>query len=183
MNTGGPLGRDSMKFAEKKAKCRVNWDKPYRAGTICNYVDERTNECKQTDKKRCPCGGIVRIPIFPEQHDPDPAPIGTCEWESTYSSCRNHQGDCPYKVQERDGVVFETTMCGREDAALALAEHDEKIRNEVMDEFGILHGEDAKRFHEYLNSPPDLTPEAKELCCRALALAEQEQRKEAEAGK
>lgn len=50
-----------------KAKCRVNWNKPYRAGTICNYVDEVTNECKQTDRKRCPCGGIVRIPIFTEE--------------------------------------------------------------------------------------------------------------------
>ena len=49
-----------------KPRCRVNWEKPYRAGTICNYVDEQTNECRQTDKARCPCGGIVRVPIFPE---------------------------------------------------------------------------------------------------------------------
>jgi hypothetical protein len=48
----------------KKPKCRVNWDKPCRAGTVCNYVDEVTNECKQVDWKRCPCGGIVRYPRF-----------------------------------------------------------------------------------------------------------------------
>lgn len=47
------------------AKCRVNWQRPYRTGTICNYVDEVTNECKQTDRNRCPCGGIVRSPAFP----------------------------------------------------------------------------------------------------------------------
>ena len=50
----------------KKPKCRVNWDKPCRAGTVCNYVDGVTNECQQTDWKRCPCGGIVRYPRFEE---------------------------------------------------------------------------------------------------------------------
>jgi hypothetical protein len=48
----------------KKPKCRVNWCKPYRAGTICNYADEVTNECTQTDKYRCPCGEIVRVPTL-----------------------------------------------------------------------------------------------------------------------
>ena len=48
----------------KTPKCRVNWKKPYPAGTICNYVDENTNDCNQTDIRRCPCGGIVRIPRF-----------------------------------------------------------------------------------------------------------------------
>lgn len=49
-----------------KPRCRVNWNKPYRAGTICNYVDEQTNECRQINKARCPCGGIVRVPAFSE---------------------------------------------------------------------------------------------------------------------
>jgi len=53
-------------MTEKKPKCRVNWNKPCRAGTVCNYVDEFTNECKQNDWKRCPCGGIVRFPRFEE---------------------------------------------------------------------------------------------------------------------
>ena len=53
-------------MTDPKPKCRVNWNKPYRAGTICNYVDEQTNECRQTDKARCPCGGIVRVPVFSE---------------------------------------------------------------------------------------------------------------------
>ena len=53
-------------MTEKKPKCRVNWDKPCRAGTVCNCVDEFTNECKQNDWKRCPCGGIVRYPRFEE---------------------------------------------------------------------------------------------------------------------
>ena len=48
----------------QKPKCRVNWNKPTRAGTVCNYVDEATNECNQTDWKHCPCGGIVRSPRF-----------------------------------------------------------------------------------------------------------------------
>jgi hypothetical protein len=49
---------------EQKPKCRVNWNKPYRAGTICNFVDEETNECNQENINRCPCGGIVRTPGF-----------------------------------------------------------------------------------------------------------------------
>jgi hypothetical protein len=57
-----------------------------------------------------------------------------------------------------------------------LMEHDEKIRNEVMDEFGILHGEDAKRFHEYLNSPPNNSPETKELVRRAKEMSQNELR-------
>jgi hypothetical protein len=51
-------------MSRMKPKCRVNWNKPYRAGTICNYVNEVTNECSQTDIERCPCGGNVRVPIF-----------------------------------------------------------------------------------------------------------------------
>jgi hypothetical protein len=56
-----------------KPRCRVNWNKPYRAGTICNYVDEQTNECRQTNKERCPCGGIVRVPIFSQSIASDEA--------------------------------------------------------------------------------------------------------------
>jgi hypothetical protein len=63
-NENVPKGVPAM--TERKPKCRVNWNKPYRAGTICNYVDEVTNECGQTDRKRCPCGGIVRVPGFPK---------------------------------------------------------------------------------------------------------------------
>ena len=55
-----------MTDPQQRAKCRVNWNKPIRAGTICNYVDEVTNECRQSDWKRCPCGGIVRYPRFDE---------------------------------------------------------------------------------------------------------------------
>lgn len=54
---------------QKFPVCRVNWNKPYRVGTICNYVDEVTNECKQEDPNRCPCGGIVRIPRFEQPYD------------------------------------------------------------------------------------------------------------------
>ena len=57
---------ETIGMTETRPKCRVNWNKPYRAGTICNYVDEVTNECRQVDWKRCPCGGIVRYPRFEE---------------------------------------------------------------------------------------------------------------------
>jgi len=53
-----------MMEKQQQPKCRVNWQKPYRTCTICNYVDEPTNNCLQEDINRCPCGGIVRTPMF-----------------------------------------------------------------------------------------------------------------------
>lgn len=47
-------------------KCRVNWFKPFQAGTICNWVTER-GECTQEDYRKCPCGGLTRIPIFKDR--------------------------------------------------------------------------------------------------------------------
>lgn len=54
-----------------------------------------------------------------------------------------------------------------------LKEHDKKIREDVMDEFGILHGEDAKRFERYINGDDETpcTPEGIALIKRANELA------------
>ncbi|MDD3983940.1 MAG: hypothetical protein PHU54_08360 [Candidatus Omnitrophica bacterium] len=52
--------------------------------------------------------------------------------------------------------------------------HDTAIRNAVLDELGILHGEDAKRFNEQLNHPEPLTPEARDLVARAKEIAKKE---------
>ena len=52
--------------------------------------------------------------------------------------------------------------------------HDTAIRNAVLDELGILHGEDAKRFNEQLNHPEPLTPEARDLVARAKEIAKRE---------
>jgi hypothetical protein len=44
-----------------------------------------------------------------------------------------------------------------------------------MDEFGILHGEDAKRLHDYLNSPNPVDTEAgRELMKEAVKLAKED---------
>ena len=51
-------------------------------------------------------------------------------------------------------------------------EHDTAIRNAVLDELGILHGEDAKRFTEQLDHPEPLTPEARDLVMRAKEIAQ-----------
>lgn len=50
--------------------------------------------------------------------------------------------------------------------------HDAAIRNAVLDELGILHGEDAKRFNEQLDHPEPLTPEARDLVMRAKEIAQ-----------
>ena len=45
-------------------------------------------------------------------------------------------------------------------------------RHKVYDELGVLYGEDAKRFNEYLNSPQEeKTPEQKEMDRRVIELA------------
>jgi hypothetical protein len=50
-------------------------------------------------------------------------------------------------------------------------EHDQRIRESVMDEFGILHGEDAKRFHELLENPEPLNERTTEMVKRAQEIA------------
>ena len=52
--------------------------------------------------------------------------------------------------------------------------HDAAIRNAVLDELGILHGEDAKRFNEQLDHPEPLTPEARDLVVQAKEIAKRE---------
>jgi len=57
------------------------------------------------------------------------------------------------------------------------AEHDRAIRESVMDEFGILYGEDAKRLHEYLGSPnPVDTAAGKALVLEAAKRVENTQK-------
>ena len=56
------------------------------------------------------------------------------------------------------------------------------LRNEIwktaqeklMDDLGILHGEDAKRFNEQLDHPEPLTPEARDLVMQAKEIAKKE---------
>ncbi len=52
-----------------------------------------------------------------------------------------------------------------------LSAHDTAIRNAVLDELGVLHGEDAKRFNEQLDHPEPLTPEAHDLVMQAKRIA------------
>ena len=58
--------------------------------------------------------------------------------------------------------------CVRSQTLLA---HDTAIRNAILDELGILHGEDAKRFNEQLDHPEPLTPEARDLVMQAKEIA------------
>jgi hypothetical protein len=62
--------------------------------------------------------------------------------------------EIPHRI-ERDG--FHYTLPDHPEQIISLSEHNAEIRKDerkkVMDEFGILHGEDAKKFYEYMNSP------------------------------
>lgn len=42
-----------------------------------------------------------------------------------------------------------------------------KAYEQALNDFGILHGEDAKRFNEELKNPSEMTPEARELIRQA----------------
>jgi len=114
-------------------KCRVNWRKPYAAGTICNYVTDR-GECTQTDKNRCPCGGIVRIPIFPSVEPV--SEIGQCAYAdvvpvAVHTFCRNlDMRGCQYQkvVDTVDGPI---TFCEREAALITAAEQYQKEENQL----------------------------------------------------
>lgn len=120
---------------QKKPKCRVNWNKPTRAGTICNYVDEITNECRQNDWISCPCGGIVRYPRFDdmpwnerERNELRSRPVATSQPTPEIRSMR----------EDEDGHISWQRMNER-----TLADHDAAIRNEVLDE--VYNKIDGKR--------------------------------------
>lgn len=82
------------------AKCRVNWKKPTRSGTICNYVDEVTNACNQTDWMHCPCGGIVRHPRFE----------GLPRKESERIARSRPAGQIPAKFDNSEYLIGETEI-------------------------------------------------------------------------
>ena len=56
------------------------------------------------------------------------------------------------------------------DTAIAQAAENRGYER-ALDEFGILHGEDARKFMEELKHPSPLTPEAAELVKRAREIA------------
>lgn len=85
-------------------------------------------------------------------------------------TCVNHE--CPFgddakylikiipNIMRRVGCASHSSANTRDQQ-----EHDQKIREEVMDKFGILHGEDARRFNEYMENEDKQvdTPEGRKL--------------------
>jgi len=61
--------------------------------------------------------------------------------------------------------------------AQPLSDELKKERDKTMDKFGILHGEDAIRFHKYLNSQEPLNQRAQEIVRQAKDLAAMEKNK------
>jgi len=59
----------------------------------------------------------------------------------------------------------------------SLSDELKKERDKTMDKFGILHGEDAIRFHKYLNSQEPLNQRAQEIVRQAKDLAAMEKNK------
>lgn len=52
-----------------------------------------------------------------------------------------------------------------------LADHDKKLQEELMDKFGILHGEDATRLNDYINNPEPVGERARDIIEQARDLA------------
>lgn len=66
-------------------------------------------------------------------------------------------------------ICFSSNMRNAEKREKLIREDE---RKKTMDEFGILHGDDAKRLEEYMNSPPQpLTEMQKELFRQAIKLS------------
>lgn len=128
---------------QKKPKCRVNWNKPTRAGTICNYVDEITNECSQNDWISCPCGGIVRYPRF------DDMPWNERERNELRSRPVAASQPTPEhpEIENRFSTKYEAWAAGYQDGQSSVTDdlniRDAAIRNEVLDE--VYNKIDGKR--------------------------------------
>ena len=76
------------------------------------------------------------------------------------------------KLCPHEGAGFKQGIASKV-RANKLSEHDKKIREQVLDEFGILHGEDANIFQKYLNGEGVIdTPEGKELIKQAYEMAQ-----------
>jgi len=104
-----------------------------------------------------------------------PIPIGerrTCK----YQEIVNYPGDEYVLCHSKTPCVFQTPcsvppdiFCNKE-----IVSHDIAIRNAVLDELGVLHGGDAKRFNELLDHPEPLTSEARDLVMQAKEIAKKE---------
>lgn len=86
---------------------------------------------------------------------------------------RPHPASAQETIGDREDRELNIRIAGFEEGyAQGKAEAARKAREDVLNELGVLHGEDAKRFHENMNSPPDPSPEAKEIYRRARAIAD-----------
>ena len=88
------------------------------------------------------------------------------------------ESDKPYGIPSHPA----TKICTECRASKCCVLWDCPLRNEIwkaaqeklMDELGLLHGEDAQRFNEQLDHPEPLTPEARDLVMQAKEIAKRE---------
>jgi hypothetical protein len=137
--TSGPLGRDSLSYTDKMLKYKGEVLRNIDAAeTLCGEMCIKSpgncerHECPwfSTWFTSIPCSlFMIRNNMHPEHDDPEPTrPIGTCpDGEICGSSTICRSGDrCEFQRFERDHTHLDPIMCGREAAALALAEQEQR---------------------------------------------------------
>ena len=65
---------------------------------------------------------------------------------------------------------------GQEAERKKFSDELKKERERTMDEFGILHGEDAKRFHEEMNNLDPMSDRAREIIIQAIDLIDSDRK-------
>ena len=141
--TGGPLGRDSMAFADKMLKYKGEVLRNIDAAeTLCGEMCIKTpgncerHECPwfSTWFTSIPCSlFMIRNNLHPEHDDPEPPrPIGTCDYQGRDNGCLS-QFPCEYQKWLPDPKCLPSLglFCTREAAALALAELEQQKEAEA----------------------------------------------------
>ena len=153
--------------------------KPYGMMSHHNIVDvdsEFANRwvCTETEDNR-------EIKLHPSLDFPDWCPLKVIPDGLDITARQEQQMGLPYDYCREICDQYNhcshrnaETCQSHKDKILLLKEHDAAIRNAVLDELGILHGEDAKRFTEQLDHPEPLTPEARDLVMQAKKIAQKE---------
>ena len=151
--------------------------KPYGMMSHHNIVDvdsEFANRwvCTETEDNR-------EIKLHPSLDFPDWCPLKVIPNDLDMAARQKQQMGLPYDYCREICDQYNhcshrnaETCQSHNDKILLLKEHDIAIRNAVLDELGILHDENAKRFNEQLDHPEPLTPEARDLVIQAKEIAQ-----------
>ena len=74
------------------------------------------------------------------------------------------KGEIPQRTTSLSNITFENEE--------ELKKHDQRVREKIYDDLGVLYGESAKKFQEYMDAPP--TEKDREISKRVYAIIERD---------